>query len=252
MEISVCGWPAHRLGPSGLFEQIALETIEIIAGMDARLSELSRSSGHAGRRFRLWLKSLHEQATAVIFHGGEAVSEGSGPLTAIIVPCERECSQIIMNARLKACEGLLDAGVAGTKEMMALAIARKGLALRPFLSSELIVFASTGDISSLEGSFRVLRKVFEDNALEDLAALLLMDIRKDLFPASGDGAAGARIVMEETDFTGKKPVKRKVVDEADFTRLATRAMEKRRVRPELRGAVLGELKRSAGRACWPS
>ncbi len=249
MEISVCGWPANRLGPSGLFEQIRLETIEIIAGMDTRLSAASGAGGRSRAGFRKWLGGLHEQATAVIFHGGEAVSGGSGPLTAIIVPRELECSGVLMDAQLRACEGLLDAGVAGTREMIALAASGEALALRTFLSSELIVFALREDAEMLEGSFRILRKVFEGNAIADMTALLMLDIRKDLFCAAPGAADSAGVLMEETDFTGGRPVKRKVLEESGFEKLAIRAMEKRRVRPEFRGVVMGELKQAARRPC---
>ncbi len=251
-EVTIGPWPVHRLGPSGIFEQIRLDAMGLVHMLDSKLDELSERSTRSARSFAGWLASLRSFADAVIFHGGEVVDEGARPLTAIVVIGSADESRIAAGIRPRGCPGLVEAGLLGIEDFMALETPNiDPSALRPFLASELLVLGARRDIEMMEAMFQKLRAAFESSFIEDLLVLVGMDVKNDIFgnqSTAGKVCKNGPILLEETDYSGKKPVKKLVIETNEFERIALRAMRRRRVPAGLQSFLLPQLKATVGRA----
>jgi hypothetical protein len=249
-DVTIGPWPAHMLGPSGLFEQTRLDALQMLKMLDQRLHELAAPSGYSGKAFGKWLGALRSLASAIIFHAGEVVAESAAPLTTIIVTEEPGKGILIAGTQESACAGAMEVGLVSIAEFMALIRPGKGgSALRPFLSSELLVLGARNDVEMMEAFFKALRETFESRFEDDLVSLVCADVKKDVF-RDGPGLPGpgteGPVLLEETDYTGKKPVKRRVIEEREFERIAFRAMRRRRVPAGIQGLILPRLKAAAG------
>jgi len=250
-EVIVGSWPAQKLGPSGIFEHIDLDTYQMVAQLDRKMDALSSPAGYSGKMFGRWLSAVHKLASAVIFHGGEVISEGVDPLTAIIVTGEPGQSKILGDTQKTAINRVMNIGVMSIVDVMPLIQPTDGgSTLRPFLSSELLVLGAERDVETLEAFFTALRSAFESHFLDDLASLVSADIRREIFkdlePYAAKKKPDSPILMEETDFSGRKPVKRRVIEEKEFERIATKAMFRRRVPLGLQSFIMPKVKQAAG------
>lgn len=124
MEMRVCDWPVNRLGPSGIFEHIGQNTMEMLSMLDDKMRQLAPLAGYSKRMFTRWLNALHQMASAVIFHGGEVVSDGMAPLTVIVVPNGTEKKALLADAHRQACSGVMDIGVVSETDFMPLFMER--------------------------------------------------------------------------------------------------------------------------------
>lgn len=251
MEDVIVGcWPAQKLGPSGIFDQIELDTFAMVSMLDWKMDTLAQPAGYTGAMFGKWLSAMHELALAVVFHGGEVISEGADPLTAIVVTEEPGKRRILGETQKMACSGVMNVGVVGIADVMPLISPKEGGSrLRPFLSSELLVLGAQRDVEMLEAFFSALRSAFESHFLDDLASLVSADVRREVF---GDLELGAvkkpaiPMILEEVDFTGKKPVRKRTVEELEFERAAVRSMIRRRIPTGLQGLIMPKAKLAAG------
>jgi hypothetical protein len=246
-DITVGNWPAQKLGPSGIFEHINLDTFQMVARLDEKMHTLAPSAGYTGRMFGKWLSAVHKFASAVIFHGGEVISEGADPLTAIVVTGEPNLRRILDETQKTACAGVINIGVVSVVEFMPLIAPKEGgSSLRPFLSSELLVLGAQRDVEMLEAFFSALRSAFESHFIDDLASLVSADIKRDIFrdfePDSVRKKPDIPILLEETDFSGRKPIKRRVIDEREFGRVAIKAMFRRRIPLGLQSFIMPKVK----------
>jgi len=251
-DVTVGNWPARKLGPSGIFEPINLDTLHLAVSLDGKLEALARPTGYSAKTFQGFLSKIRSVASAVVFHGGEVISDGTDPLTAIVITEKPIQKMFADRTQESACSCVMDVGFVSTAEMFALAMLSGGHpALRPFLSSELLVLATQRDAEILEALFSTLRSAFETHFLEDLSGLVCADVRKEVFrdlQASGcQKKSGApQILQEETEFLGTKQVRSRVIDEREFERIAIRAMKKRRIPSGIQAFIMPQVKQAAG------
>ncbi|MCI0503225.1 hypothetical protein L0Y65_00775 [Candidatus Micrarchaeota archaeon] len=248
--VIVGSWPAQKLGPSGIFDHIELDTFAMVSMLDWKMDALVQLAGYSGEMFGKWLSAMREVALAVVFHGGEVISEGYDPLTAIVVTEEPGKRRILGETQKEACNGVMSVGVVGIADVMPLISHKEGGSrLRPFLSSELLVLGAQRDVEMLEAFFSALRSAFESHFLDDLASLVSADVRREVFGDLEWGSAkkpGIPIIRKEEDFTGKIPVKKRTVDEREFEKLAVRSMVRRRIPAGLQGLIMPKAKLAAG------
>ncbi len=250
-DVTVGNWPARKLGPSGIFEHIDLDTMQLVVKLDEKMHALAPSAGYSGRMFGKWLSAIRKLASAVIFHGGEVISEEAVPLNAIVVTGERGQRSMLGETQKAACAGVMNIGVVNDAEFILLLNPKEGgSTLRPFLSSELLVLGTQRDVEVLEAFFSALRSAFESHFIDDLTSLVSTDIRREVFSDLGPDASrkspSIQILMEEADYSGRKPVKKRVIEEREFERMAIRAMKKRRIPPGLQAFIMPKVKQAAG------
>ena len=232
--VTIACWPVSKLGPSTIFEQTNQDTAGLVSMLDEKIIALSPTEGMTKRMFNGWLSILRKFASAIIFHGGELAAKKAEPLTVFIVNNDPAGKGALQIAQRGACPGGMDVCVVSVVEFKPLLLPKEGgSSLRPFLSSELLVLGAKSDIEMLEMMFRELRLAFEMEPLDDLVRLVSLDVINAVFKdgtkARGKCTDGVKVLMEETDFTGRNPIKKRVIGTGEFEDIALRAMSKRRI-----------------------
>lgn len=73
-------------------------------------------------------------------------------------------------------------------------------------------------------------------------------MKNEVFRAPSAKTGNVPILLDETDFTGSRAVKKRTIEEADFDRIALRAMSRRRIPAGVQAFVLPKVRAGVSQA----
>ncbi len=224
-------WMVGASEPSDIFDSIGMNALELLTGLDDKLFSLTGGKKPAKSAFFRWLAAFRQFSSVIAFHGGEIISEGKAPLTAVAIG--RDGNDILglrmADERLKL--DFIAVAVISWNDLCRSTLEGDGALLRSYSASELLLlFNCESDIQEWEMHSAMSRLVFEEHPIEDLSWMIAQDVKFEVLKKPGD--------FDELDFSGRKPVQLKRVGQDDFASIAKKAMKRRRVSSDVHGPLM--------------
>jgi hypothetical protein len=231
MDVGVGKWVVGKTEPSDIFDSIGLDAIGLLGVLDSKLHAITNGEERARTDFVRWLAAFRQFSSAIAFHGGEMLSEGNGPLTAIIIGENQESLLGLRVANSAINLEFIDTCVICWDDLCRSTLQGDGALLRSYISSELLLmFKDESCIAewTVHGAMSKLR--FEEQPLDDLSWMIANDVKMGIIKDPAD--------FDEVDFSTGKRINLKRVAHSEFAKIAEGSMRKRRVSEDVRKPLL--------------
>ncbi len=233
------GFKVLKAEPSVVFEPIGEDQLGLLGLLDQKLSFLSQGVKTASAQFGSWLDEVKSLASTIMFHGGEIMSEGSEPLTLLVIANASDTAMPLWSTRTHLKMGFLDVHVKSWDGLSRNALdgSEYGAVMRSYLSSELLILGNPAFGIKQWGACRAgAMTLFEQHPLEDLSELIANDVKAKVFSDP--------LNFDEIQFTGRCKRSVKSIEDSEFVAIANRAMGRRRVASAIQRNVLERTKRA--------
>ena len=221
-------WEFIKAGPTPLFRPTSLDNIGMGFALSRKVAQLCQDYGVSQASFQAWLHKLDEKVSAIFLHGPELLSNDKDPLTALLV-----VDGLLNPDEWRTGIPFVLAGATTWNKLFSDITQPEARILRSFLSSELCVMLKKNEEKSrVENSTDAANAILEKNPLDDLAHLIVFDVRNRI--------GSKEKISDERSVDGTL----EIVRDRQFEQIAKTAMQRRRIIRKVQAPLIQKVKKA--------